>query len=295
MRIGAPHSRSQCVARALARWARPILSGLLIDMRGWRAAYVALVVVWGGVVMTLAILFFRSKADTVRSSRDIGGEGAVAFADLLSARFLKMATAALLVTVGGTGLMMHMVPILNEGGLAREDALMVAGLMGIATVAGRLATGVLLDRFCGPLIASVAFLLPVVAATLLLNNDGSIMMAVAIACLVGLTLGAELDIMAYFSSRYFGTRRFGLMFGSVIALVSLGTGAGPFLAGLIYDVQGDYRVFFMALMPAAGLASILVGTMGPYPAIEAGPAGGRKVARPPSTDGRALSSGTPCQ
>ena len=50
--------------------------------------------------------------------------------------------------------------------------------------------------------------------------------------LCGLGIGAEVDLMAYFVSRYFGLRSFGAIYGLMFALFSLGVGLGPFLMGL---------------------------------------------------------------
>ena len=50
--------------------------------------------------------------------------------------------------------------------------------------------------------------------------------AAALAVLIGLGMGSEVDAVAYLSSRYFGTRRYGLIFGTLISVYGFAIGIG---------------------------------------------------------------------
>jgi predicted MFS family arabinose efflux permease len=45
------------------------------------------------------------------------------------------------------GLLAHLIPILTDAGVSRTRAALLASLSGVAGIAGKLITGVLLDRF----------------------------------------------------------------------------------------------------------------------------------------------------
>ena len=80
-----------------------------------------------------------------------------------------------------------------------------------------------------------AFLLPVVAAGLVMNLDGSYVMSATAGVFIGLGMGAEVDVLAYLTSRYFGLRRYGLLFAILISIYSIGVGTGSVVAGASFD------------------------------------------------------------
>ena len=79
--------------------------------------------------------------------------------------------------------------------------------------------------------------------------------------LIGLAYGAELDVFAYLTTRYFGLRNFGSLFGGILFSLSLGAGLGPVLASHIFDTFGNYTGFMwltvlVALMCSACFMSL---------------------------------------
>jgi hypothetical protein len=79
------------------------------------------------------------------------------------------------------------------------------------------------------------------------------------------SLGAEVDLVGYLVSRYFGLRAFGEVYGYLFGLFTFGTGFGGYLMGLSFDVTRSYNitltVFGLFLLVASGLMF----TLGPYP------------------------------
>ena len=59
---------------------------------------------------------------------------------------------------------------------------------------------------------------------------------------IGLGLGAEVDIMAFLTSRYFGLCAFGAIYGVIFAGFGLVGGLGTYLMGLVYDARSSYAV-----------------------------------------------------
>ena len=111
--------------------------------------------------------------------------------------------------------------------MPRARAAGLAGIVGLTSVVGRLAVGVMLDRWTnGSAVAGVSVALPILAAGLLLAAPGNVAVALAAAIVIGLCLGSELDAVAYLTTRHFGMRSFGLLFGTISALLTLGMGLG---------------------------------------------------------------------
>ena len=74
-------------------------------------------------------------------------------------------------------------------------------------------------------------------------------------------VGAELDVMPYVVSRYFGLRAFGEIYSYTFAVFTLGGVIGPLLMGAGFDATGSYSLvlatFVMAALTAAGLMTRL--------------------------------------
>ena len=51
------------------------------------------------------------------------------------------------------------------------------------------------------------------------------------AALCGMGIGAEVDMMAFFVSRYCGLKAYGRLYGSMFGIFALGVAIGPTLAG----------------------------------------------------------------
>lgn len=140
--------------------------------------------------------------------------------------------------------------------------------MGMMTVVGRLCSGYFSDRLNANYIAAVTFLLPVIASLLLLTTQSSSTAAAGAAILMGLTLGAKLHFVAYLTTRHFGMRSFGVLFGTIAGLFGLAAGVGPVVLNLCYDEFGSYDLAILGTIPLALLASMLFLTLGRYPRFE---------------------------
>ena len=158
-------------------------------------------------------------------------------------------------------LIVHFVPIMTDRGAAPVMAAALASFVGWCSLAGRLGTGFMLDRFPATYVGAVMFLLPVVACLLLLYGGTSSLALGLAAGLVGLTLGAEVDVVVYLVSRHFGLRNFAGLYGGLLAALSIGTALGPLAAARIFDVTGSYAQFLWLGMAMMVASSVAIGTI----------------------------------
>jgi MFS family permease len=80
--------------------------------------------------------------------------------------------------------------------------------------------------------------------------------------LVGMGLGAEVDLIAYLQSRYLGMKSFGEIYGYFFSIFMLGSGVGPYMMGLAFDLAGVYTLalgVFSVLLIAACLCLFRIG------------------------------------
>jgi MFS family permease len=83
--------------------------------------------------------------------------------------------------------------------------------------------------------------------------------------LIGLALGAEIDLVGYMSARYFGLKAYGTIFGCQYGMFAVGAGLGPLMYGQFFDRFGSYDA---ALMAAAGILLLSIPfilSLGRYP------------------------------
>lgn len=257
----------------------PKLTFTLIEMLGWRLAFVAVSTVVLVIVYPLVIFMFYGPRDTAMAPASEPNAGPVpalrgmpvreAFR---STRFIKLAGGAVIFAMAAAALTFNAVPIVIAQGITAATAASVAGLIGLGSIIGRLAGGYLLDRFHAGRVAGFGVLIPLIVIAILLAFKGSVP-AAAVACFVlGLSVGLEVDGCAYLAARHFGIRSFGTMFGAINGLLLFGSGIAPLVANAIFDVTRSYDLFLWLSIPAFLIASALWISLGPYPEFTEEPA-----------------------
>jgi MFS family permease len=253
----------------------PILATWLIGSYGWRTAFPSMAGIWVVLVFPISFICFRGAKDVRSEERATPGPASlprgVSLSDgLRSPTLYKLVLAAGLFAFTAIGVVVHFVPILTDSGAEPLEAAGIVSLVGIFSIVGRLATGALLDRFPGHLVGSTAFLIPILGCVLLLTDGANPASQAAAAAIFGLTLGSEVDVIAYLAANHFGLENFGALYGVLQMALAFGTAFGPLAAGAVFDNHGSYAPFLMltaALMAASAIALL---TLGPTPSRTAG-------------------------
>jgi MFS family permease len=252
----------------------PSFAQFLIARFGWRTAYAIL----GSAVLLIAtpvvaavlkekpqdlgLLPDGAEVRQATALSEVPVQGLSAREAWHSTTFWLMVSAFFLVSASVQGCLVHTTAMLSDRGINAQTAALGSSLVGAALLMGRVGTGYLLDRLFAPRIAAVFF--GGAALGICLLWLGTTPVAFAGAFLVGLGLGAEVDIIAYLTSRYFGLRAFGKIYSSAFAAFALAGALGPFIMGKGFDLTGSYRVPLMAFLAATLLAAVLMTRLGPY-------------------------------
>jgi len=77
-------------------------------------------------------------------------------------------------------------------------------------------------------------------------------------------MGAEADLIAYLTSRYFGLRSFGEIYGYLLSAFTLSGALGPLLMAIGFGRAGSYRLplFFFLIATITGV--VLMARLGKY-------------------------------
>ena len=250
----------------------PQLATLLIGAIGWRLAYVGLAVTALLVAFPPVALLLREPpgfAARARGSRQRAASAAaapgVAAADALrSWVFWGLSIAFFLDVIAINGTLTHIVPLLTDRGVPRQLATAALSGTGFALIFGRMLSGWCLDRFWGPYVAIAFFVIPMIGIAILISGAGGFAPFLgAIAC--GLGIGAEIDLMAFFTSRYFGLRDYAKLYGAMFGIFALGVGIGPVLSGASFDRFHSYTPAFAGFVIMLAIACLVFLRMGLYP------------------------------
>lgn len=247
----------------------PLLGAWLIQGHGWRQAMRLEALVWVLIAWPVVFFLFRAgKADTSGVLPEAPGQPSTSLREgLRSSIFQRLLLVALLFTFGTIGLNVQFPLIIKARGYSPVEAAGVATLIGYGSIPGRLVTGWLLDRLRASLVGAVAFALPALACLILLLGGNSVWMVGLGALFIGFTLGAEVDVLVYLTTRYFGLRSFGALYGGVLAALSLGTAFGPYVAAGVFDATRSYDAFIWASFAMMVAASLTLATL-PRPAAQ---------------------------
>lgn len=161
------------------------------------------------------------------------------------------------------GAVLHMSAIFTDRGIGAERAALITSLAGAAVIAGRLGSGFLLDYVFAPRVAMFFYGGAALGMGILgAGMSGNI--ALVAAFLSGLGMGAEVELMGYMVSRYFGLSAFGTAYGHAFAAFMISGAAGVTLMDAGYDHFHSYAIPLAGLCGAMVLALILLSRLGPY-------------------------------
>ncbi len=239
----------------------PPIAQALISAYGWRVAYGVLgaVILLLGIPLATAFLYEPDTQPRERSLETDHADGTI-WHSIITFRFLGIVTALLLFSFATNGLNAHWAALLTDRGFAAQRAAIVLSVAGLATLASKLSTGYLLDRFFAG--RAVAGLLAACAVGFLFVIYGHAgWLAFAAAVLVGIGMGAESDAVPYLLTRYFGLRRFSELYGYTWCVYAVAGALGPLVMGAMFDQSGSYRAvlltsFAMIVIAAALFASL---------------------------------------
>ena len=177
--------------------------------------------------------------------------------------FWFMTCAFFLTGASLQGCVVHLATMLSDRGMNLRAAAMGSSLLGLAVMMGRVGTGYILDRLFAPRVAALSFGCAG-AGILLFLTSGASPIAFLAAFLIGLGLGAEIDIIPYLISRYFGLHSFAQIYSLAFSVFVLAGAAGSFFMGAGYDLTGSYQIPLAALLASILAAALLMTQLGPY-------------------------------
>jgi MFS family permease len=253
----------------------PPMVQYLIDNEGWRYGYYLLAVITFFVAFPLAWLFLREAptADDAQAGDELVSlqpleadqEAQFKLSETLKSPLLwRLFFVFCLLSFSLYGVLAHLVPMMTDRGMSPANAALVQSTLGLSIVFSRIVIGYLIDRYFAPHVALACFALTAIGLAVLAGG-ATYAMAFVAAIFIGLSFGAEIDLLAYLTGRYFGVANFGKVYGILFTSFLLGTSLGPYAYGMVYETTGSYTWILATCVPIILIAAITTGLLPRYP------------------------------
>jgi MFS family permease len=229
----------------------------LITAYDWRTAMLLLGDLSWLVTIPLALVVRAPVARTGQVTPASGAERDVALAAVVrSPQFWLIALVHFACCVAHSGPIFHMVANATDHGVGMMSAAVVFGTAGLASIAGRIATGLIADRLGAKrtLVAALALQAPAILVYAGIRGPASFYL---LGIVFGVAYGGVMPLYALLTREYFGQRAMGGAYGAIYMLQAIGMGLGTFGGGYLYDRLGDYASMFTGASAIAAAAMLL--------------------------------------
>lgn len=244
----------------------PPLASFLIETLGWRGAYLALGVFAAAVGGGLALLIENDPRD-----RGLGPDGAPARSGaqparpegasvgeaIRSRRFISLYAACLICSFGVFVPFVHLVPYAKDHGVAASSAVLLLGVIGVGSTAGRFLLGGLADRI-GRRLSLLLMFTGMALALAVWMISTNIWSLAAFAFIYGVFYGGWVAVLPAVVMDYFGGRNVSGIIGILYTSVAFGTLIGPSAAGFAFDLSHSYTLPILASAGANIVAAVIV-------------------------------------
>ncbi len=244
-----------CAPALLAMALAPALN-LCIEAIGWRATYLVLgafVLICGLIAVLMA---GKEPAPTETTQRVKPGRDDYRLI-LRSPVFWVIVIAFFLCMLQTQLHSSQMNLMLMENDLTMQAAANIVPVYAFGTIVGRIACGVALDHFPTRIVTALSMILPAFGFALLGSDWNAVPVITFAMFLIGLTVGAESDLVCYLVSRYFKLRIYGTALGLVMAGAFLSSAAGGLAISLTLKLSDSYVPFLFIVAGAITAGSLL--------------------------------------
>lgn len=247
----------------------PKLAGVILEAGNWRDMFLYLAGLPLLLSLPFAVLFFREPEDHERPAEVTmqgGNRTGIGFsAAVRDKRFWIIFVSISLIAAAYGGAHIHMIPMVMDHGFGIAEATTVMGVVGMGILVGRIVTGALLDRFWAGHVAFPLLCLPAIGCFLLTGEGNALPMLIAAGFMLGFAAGAESDLIAYLTGRYFGMAHYGKIYGLLYLPFGLFSAISPMIYGAVRDVSGSYDSVLFVAAPMYVLGGGLLLLLGKYP------------------------------
>ena len=179
---------------------------------------------------------------------------------ITSRRFIALYIACLICSFGLFVPFVHLVPYALDHGIPPSSAVLLLGVIGVGSTAGRFLLGGLADRMGRQLAVLIMFAGMAGALVIWVLSTGLWTLA-AFAFIYGVFYGGFVAVLPALVMDYFGGRNVSGVIGALYTSVAFGTLIGPSAAGFTFDLSHSYILPILASVGANVIAACIIAGM----------------------------------
>ena len=242
----------------------------LVAHYDWRTGFLLIAVVVAVVMVPAAMLVRRPPALAMRDGTapaDPGSASEMTVAEALrSPQFIILMLTNFCCCATHSGPIFHTVSYAISCGIPAITAVSIYSLEGLAGMGGRVAFGILGDRFGAKRVLVAGLLVQALGALayVFVRQLGEFY---AVAALFGFTYAGVMPLYAVLARENFPLRMMGTIIGGTAMAGSLGMATGPLAGGWIYDTYATYGWLYLASFGIGIGAFLVAATFRPFPKL----------------------------
>ncbi|MEE8414033.1 MAG: MFS transporter, partial [Dehalococcoidales bacterium] len=156
----------------------------------------------------------------------------------------------------------HMMPYLSSLSIARSVSSVIALLLPLASIPGRLGSGWLADKFGSKPVFAASFISITTGLLIFANiSAGRLWLLVPFIVAFSLGWGTSVTSRLTFLREYYGRDSFGTILGFTSGIMMMGNIIGAPLAGWVFDTWGSYLGAWFGFGALTLLGAVLVSTI----------------------------------
>jgi MFS family permease len=249
------------------------LAAWLISHYDWRTSLQIIAALVAAVMIPVALLVRRPPAsENTDTSPDGEPQSAMTLGQAMrSPQFFILLLTNFFCCATHSGPIFHTVSYAITCGIPLVAAVSIYSVEGLAGMGGRLAFGILGDRFGAKRVLVSGLLLQAFGA-LAYSFVRELSAFYAVAALFGFVYAGVMPLYAVLARENFPLRMMGTIIGGTTMAGSLGMATGPLAGGLIYDTFASYRWLYVGACGIGITASLIALTFRPFPKAQPAPA-----------------------
>jgi len=238
----------------------PLLNWMIIH-HGWRSSYLFMgVVSLVGGVTALALIKAPKQPAGEAPARPIAAPGSARedYGTILRSGVFWVIMASMFLTMLHTPLhASQMNVMLVDNGITTQEAANVVAIYAFGTIVGRIVCGLALDRYSTPIVTAISMGIPAIGFVLLGSALDTVPVIGFAMFLVGLSVGAETDIMAFLIARYFKLRIFNSTLGLMHCVTFLTGAIGAASISLTLKLFDSFSPFLYFVSGTISIGALL--------------------------------------
>jgi MFS family permease len=233
-----------CAPAAVAAVLIPSLSNL-VDANGWRAGYVALAL-YTAIAGAIAVLLIPAGADRAGRAEQASRDQSKDYGAIVRNRAFQLIVVGFVLTNLAITLQTTQLKVMFlDRGIDSANGTLAVSLYALSVLIGRISCGFALDRFPAHIVAALFLGLPGIGLIILASGTTApALIIVSVLCL-GLSFGAEGDIVAYLVMRFFKLQVYSTVLGLIFGALALSVATGALLLSVLLKLSGSFVPFLL--------------------------------------------------